>query len=207
MQHNHGSRGISPVPAVGGFAFDIQCEAPAFAHLIAANLKALGFRRDPSASITVLLDEPVGFALRTLERTGRTHNRVIVATANSCPEYLADLWDLRPAVLLANACLDSGLAQAIMRASKGERYHIPSRITTPLTEAERRALRELADGLSDKEIAAKLGKKSQSIRTVLSSAYEKLGLKNRDQALLYYWGVCRGAAPGHPQTPAELSQD
>ncbi|MGG4143475.1 LuxR C-terminal-related transcriptional regulator [Paenibacillus algorifonticola] len=52
-----------------------------------------------------------------------------------------------------------------------------------LTEQEIRVLRLIADGLENKEIAAKLGNASETIKWHIKSIYRKLGVSNRVQAL------------------------
>lgn len=52
-----------------------------------------------------------------------------------------------------------------------------------LTEQEIRVLRLIADGLANKEIAARLGNANETIKWHIKSIYRKLGVSNRVQAL------------------------
>ena len=58
-----------------------------------------------------------------------------------------------------------------------------------LTEQEIRVLRLIADGLANKEIAAKLGNASETIKWHIKSIYRKLGVSNRVQALQVAKGI------------------
>ncbi|MFM0327770.1 helix-turn-helix transcriptional regulator [Caballeronia glebae] len=59
-----------------------------------------------------------------------------------------------------------------------------------LTPRERDVLHLLCDGLSDKEIAAKLGVATNTVRNRVSSLYSKLGLHRRSEVIL--WARKRG---------------
>ena len=48
-----------------------------------------------------------------------------------------------------------------------------------LTERERRVIRVLAAGATNREIAARLGLREQTVKNRLSAIYGKLGLRNR----------------------------
>ncbi len=74
-----------------------------------------------------------------------------------------------------------------------------------LTEREVDVLLAVSQGLSDKEIAARLYLSESTVKTHLRSIYHKLGVRNRAQAA--GWAVEKGLlkqkppAPGHAQTP------
>jgi DNA-binding NarL/FixJ family response regulator len=50
-----------------------------------------------------------------------------------------------------------------------------------LTERERELVRALSEGLSNREIAARLGVKPQTVRNSLNTVYEKLQVRSRLQ--------------------------
>jgi DNA-binding NarL/FixJ family response regulator len=62
---------------------------------------------------------------------------------------------------------------------------------TLLTPCELRTLRLLADGLDNREIAARLVVKPQTVKNTLAAIYSKLSLKDHREAMLYYWGIYR----------------
>jgi DNA-binding CsgD family transcriptional regulator len=193
-------------------SFDILCGKVAPALKISTKLESWGFPLDTKATVKVVLDAPLGFALRTLERFNITspwhvrnlHDaprlpqlRSVVWTSNLCGEYLEDLWSFRPGVLLvdngysADETLrqDQMLAEAIVRVSRGENYRITPDYHTPLSPTERRVLRYVACGLSNEDVAAKLAMQEKTIRNVLTRVYDKFQLSSRTQAELYYWGL------------------
>ncbi len=147
-----------------------------------------GFRLHPAASNVVLLDLPYGFALRTLRSLAQTSLRVIVVTWNTSPEYLEDVWALQPAILLLGESLEAELPMALARASRGDRYRCIGGFTTALAAPERAILQVLARGWGNQRIADHLGIQEKSVRNILTSIYAKLGVDNRTQAALRYWG-------------------
>ena len=56
-----------------------------------------------------------------------------------------------------------------------------------LNERENEVLELVATGLSNSEIAAKLYLSQGTVRNIVSSALEKLGLRDRTQLAVYYW--------------------
>lgn len=169
-------------------AFHILCGAPISAHSI-AGLKRQGFHQDPDAQIKVVIDAPQGFALSALKALEGLSLRVVVATRNPCAEYWEDLWDLHPHVLLASVRYDGKLPDVIVRAANDERYRSTPRRATPLTCAERKILHYLARGFSNKEVASHLSICSKTVMNTLTTIYQKLNLKSREEAILYYWGI------------------
>ncbi len=175
---------ITPAPVT----YTLICGIPIMEKAVHELCEDYGFIAEPSANITVLLDLPYGSALRTMQRLDQTTQRLIVVTWNVCSEYLEDVWDLTPTILLANANLEEELPTALVRAAQGERYrHIPPR-STSLSLPERSLLQALARGWCNKQIAEHLMLQEKTVRNMLTSVYEKLDVENRTQATLYYWG-------------------
>jgi DNA-binding CsgD family transcriptional regulator len=172
-------------PAALGFA--ILCGVAAVTEVLVRKLEREGLRFDPAASLAAVLDTPPGFALDTLETAQVRSRRLVVVTLNPCIEYCEDLWDMRPAVLLVGRHLD--LRTTLQRAARGERYREAPPGASRLTPAERRMLRLLARGWSNQRIAAELSLQYQSVLNALGSIYKKLGVGNRNEAALYYWGI------------------
>jgi DNA-binding NarL/FixJ family response regulator len=55
----------------------------------------------------------------------------------------------------------------------------------PLTHRERLVMQVLALGATNREIAARLGLREQTIKNRLSTIYQKLGLRNRLELAVY----------------------
>ena len=55
----------------------------------------------------------------------------------------------------------------------------------PLTDRERRLVRVLASGATNREIASRLGLREQTVKNRLSAIYERLGLRNRLELAVY----------------------
>ena len=172
-------------------AVSIMCKAPSVACPASRSLEHQGFHLDAAAMTVVVLDSPRGFALHALATLKEAPRRLIVATGSPCAEYWEDLWDLNPWILLVGRYPTLDLADAIRRAVRGERYRLTPPVTTLLTPTERRVLRMLACGQSNQQIAAQNTWQLQTVKNMLVTIYQKLGFKNRSEALLYYWGIWR----------------
>jgi DNA-binding CsgD family transcriptional regulator len=183
---------ISPAEST---AVDIVSGA---SHVIVGTSAAVvqaGYGVDARASIKLVVDAPVGFALAWLEQSAFLGLQVIVTTVNCCPEYVEDLWDGEPRALLAGQSLTRQLADAMESIARGERYRLAPGAPTVLTPSERLALRYVARGWSNADIARRLGLKERTIMNTLTSVYGKLAVDSRAAAILYYWGVWRMAQP------------
>ncbi|MGH9175505.1 MAG: response regulator transcription factor [Vicinamibacterales bacterium] len=148
-----------------------------------------GFLVADTADIALVVDAPVGFALHAIEHRVFTSVHVIVATTNTCPEYVEDIWDYRPDALLAGQSVMRCLAEAVARIDRGETYRLTPGCQTDLTRSERAALRLLAQGWGNDVIASYLRIRPQTVANRLTQIYAALGVDGRDAALLHYWGV------------------
>ncbi|HEX7085760.1 MAG TPA: helix-turn-helix transcriptional regulator [Vicinamibacterales bacterium] len=63
-----------------------------------------------------------------------------------------------------------------------------------LTPAEREVARVLAEGLSNQEIADRLGKSVHAVKFLLHSIYARTGLGNRTQLIVAMYAGYRGPA-------------
>jgi two-component system response regulator DesR len=98
---------------------------------------------------------------------------------------------LRTAVSLgARGCLLKDvpveeLVEAIRRVAGGESlpYRSLGQLPLELTEREQSVLRELREGKQNKEIAASLGLSPGTVRNYISTIFEKLGVRDRAQAI------------------------
>ncbi|MBB6098192.1 DNA-binding NarL/FixJ family response regulator [Deinobacterium chartae] len=154
-------------------------------------LRLRGYPPSENAAVTLLVDAPWGYALEELPRVREAVNRVVVVTDSPCPEYWEDLWDLGAGGLLAEDVRMAEVGPALELVLSGQRLRRTPPRLTQLTVAERALLRCNALGWNNRRIAQALGLNERTIKNGLSRIYEKLGLENRTQAALYYWGMWR----------------
>jgi DNA-binding CsgD family transcriptional regulator len=114
--------------------------------------------------------------------------RCAVHSLNPCPEYLDDLWNLEPCVLLSGPQTQQALDWALELASSSKRHRETDGLGSSLIPSERALLRYLPGGLSNKHIAKHLGISDRTVRNRLVDIGEKLGLTNRTQIAMYYAG-------------------
>ncbi len=176
-------------------AVSILSELPPVTRFAGRDLAEAGFRVDPHAPLKLILDAQRGHAFHVLENIDRTGLRLVVVTWNHVPEYLDDLWEMRPDILLAGREVDEDLAgtlrEVLGRVPEGKRHRQTPWGVSPLNRNERLVLRYVASAWSHKAIAGQLGLSEQSVSNVLSHIYDKLGLENRNHVALarYYLGV------------------
>lgn len=104
------------------------------------------------------------------------------------------------------------LVAALLSVYKGERRVHPVPEGTPatvvgdwpgrnlgLTPRESEVLALITQGLSNLDIADTTGLSINSIKSYIRSAYRRIGVTNRSQAIL--WGVEHGFRPDHVRTP------
>lgn len=195
--------------------FNLLCGVAALAATFTSNLANLGFHQDKASPLQLVVDMQLGFALDCLERlekleklekletppaqatdrAGRTdipNLRPVVVTFSACPEYLQDLWDLQPNILIVDTKheYDFGiLGTAMAAAARGEHYRMVPRAETSLDASERAVLSYLARGWSNKEIAERLHTHDKTVMNTLTTIYRTLGVKSRAEAILYYWDL------------------
>jgi DNA-binding NarL/FixJ family response regulator len=167
----------------------VRSEARLLEEMMAQALNALFKDQAFRLPMVVIYDEPWGYALEALK--AQSDELHVVLTGNPCPEYLEDLWGLHPALLIATHDTLKTFLEAIPLIQNGQRLKLIPNPTyqSPLTQAERLTLRYCALGLSDKEIAQRRGVTAHAVSNSLNLIYQKLGLKGRTQAALYYWGM------------------
>ena len=146
-------------------------------------LSSHGAKVNQEAPYQVLVDEPLGWASTTSPQ--RQWERCIVVTHNRCPAYQLDLLDLQPAALVTSSNVKTWLRTlADVKLGPAEQPEI----FTPLTRSERRTLQFAARGHTNDEIASLRKVAEGTVKNVLSIIYQKLYLKSRVQAALYYYG-------------------
>jgi DNA-binding NarL/FixJ family response regulator len=143
----------------------------------------------PTLPASCLLTDAQTSVLTLLEQMSpEERQRCVVHSLNPCPEYLDDLWQLGPCVLLSGPQPQATLEWSLERTASGQRYRQPARFTSSLIPSERVLLRFLPSGLSNKHIAKRLKLSDRTVRNRLVDIGEKLGLENRTQIAMYYAG-------------------
>ncbi len=186
-RHNNGSD-YPQRPASGRYTFTLRCGLPALEVALIWKLEGEGLRLDPDAPLLLLFDIPCGFAFQQLAMREFGQAQVIVVTSNPCPDYSEDLWDLQPAGLLAAEQIDRGLMEVLDQVARGGRYRRMPPTRSSLTFTERALLQRVACGWDNHRIAEDLHVEDKTVRNSLTRVYGKVGVSNRVQAALYYWG-------------------
>lgn len=137
--------------------------------------------------LLIVVDAPWGSAF-ALELSIREQHTVILAE-NPCGEFLADLWQLEPTVLIAgNMDLEEFLFFC-KQADKGKRHNLASDYHSPLTPNERKVLRLCAWCMQADAVADLLGVSMGTLKNTLSQIYGKLELAGFKDISPYYFGA------------------
>jgi len=115
--------------------------------------------------------------------------RVLILTTFARPGYLRRAMEAGASGFLAKDGPVQALADTIRRVLAGERVVDPALAAAalavgpdPLTDRERDALREAADGSTLADVAGRLHLSEATVRNYLSSAITKTGTRNRIEA-------------------------
>jgi len=181
----------------------LLCGVSTLADQIEIALTAFGWEQHQEAELTLMVDGPWGFALRSLQNSAL--GRTVVVTDNPCPEYWEDLWDIGPCALLVGGHNIPDIVKALTRVHAGEVFRQLPHHDSPLTIGERQLLRAAAIGLENKQVACEQQLSIGTVKNGLNRVFEKLGLKNRTQAALYYWGLWQWLEP-HPSRKSERAE-
>ncbi len=193
LRNNHRSDGTQR-PASVRYTFTLRCGLPVCEGPLIWKLEAQGLQFDPNAPLLLLFDVPCGFAFQQLAMRQFGQAQVIVATHNPCPDYWEDLWDLQPAGLLVADQIGAGLIEVLSQVARGGRHRRVPPTRSSLTVSERALLHRVACGWDNQRIARDLHVEDKTVRNSLTRVYGKVGVSNRVQAALYYWGrmeLCR----------------
>ena len=117
--------------------------------------------------------------LCVLDRSVRTFSDAQVAVLDSLAELVVQELEVRLAARRAVAAIAEQLDHAIDREPAG------TVALTTLTDREREVLAHLAEGLTNREIAARLFITEATVKSHVSSIFGKLELRNRSQAAVY----------------------
>jgi DNA-binding NarL/FixJ family response regulator len=96
--------------------------------------------------------------------------------------------------------LASKLLQEFARQASAPRE--PAPVTDQMSDREKDVLRLVAEGLTNRDIAARMNLSENTVKYHLKNILQKLHLRNRAQAVAYAHqsGLLKDAAPGGPRT-------
>jgi DNA-binding CsgD family transcriptional regulator len=171
-------------------AIYVSCDLSLLRHLVVGALTEVGFRVSSDASTIVLLDAPLGHALRVLPNIDRAE-KLVVAMWNVSREYEDEVYDLQPDILVDGVESVDELAHSVKDVLEGKHYRRSSLPMSCLTHFEVEVLRLTVQGLPDKLIAQRLNKSQQTISNALGSVREKLSVANRVELMSYYYSLHR----------------
>ena len=132
-------------------------------------------------------------APRVLFLTSFTDNSLVLAAMQAGGDgYLLKDNEPRDIVAAIRTVLGGGrmfdpiVAHAVDRELKSVLPKQPTDPLEELSEQERRVIAAVADGKTDKEIAAALGLQPKTVRNYLGRAFEKIGVNSRTQAAVLF---------------------
>jgi DNA-binding NarL/FixJ family response regulator len=83
-----------------------------------------------------------------------------------------------------DAYVDPGVAGKLLEQTASQQVAPPTQVTDKLTDREEEVLRQMAQGLSNKEIAEKIYLSEGTVRNHVSSIFAKLDVSDRTQAVI-----------------------
>ena len=155
----------------------------AFRLMIITLLLSAASTLGPHAAVVALVDEPdTNWVARAL----RVGVRAILPRDSSVEEIHSAVYAAHRGLVLLDPGVTSELASRVPSDNSG----IPSEALDELTPREIEVLRMLAEGLGNKEIAARLAISEHTVKFHISSILDKLGASSRTEAVTL--GIRRG---------------
>jgi DNA-binding NarL/FixJ family response regulator len=196
-----------PTPPLDGWgrSYSLSSELSPAARLVEMELQELGLSREPDAPTLIVLDAPRGHALDALSHLDRTGKRVVVLVWHDTPEYLDDLWELGPDILIARGDAERHHGQAIVDAMRrtppGRQTRLIPWASSPLTPKERAVLKAIACGMNARDAADSLGIGRQTVYNLTGNVYDKLSIEERSHSALtrYYLGLSSRCGAEEPR--------
>lgn len=181
----------APGTAPPSARWTVHCGIHGLAQLFAASVSpALG---PVGGRLHLILDLPWGFALTSPHLRDAVS---LVITQHPCPEYWEDVWDLGGGSLLAGTLDPEAIGRAAQAAGTGERVRLTPPARSALRPRERLILRYVALGWTNERIGLHLDWSDKTVRNKLIHLFAALGVQDRKEAALYYWGLLDRVVPG-----------
>ena len=141
--------------------------------------------------------------------------RIVILTASDCDSDVAAMLQLGVHGYLLKGCTGQEIIRAVQRVYAGEFYVTPSLATRLLTEItmpaekagdgseelsnrEEIILAQVSKGLTNKEIARALNLREKTVKHYMTNIMQKLGVRNRLEAVLVGQKRQRPSAPFPP---------
>ncbi|MEU6995186.1 response regulator transcription factor [Streptomyces sp. NPDC046465] len=155
--------------------------------------EVLAAARERAVDVALLDIEMPG--LTGIEAAGELHAvfpelKIVVLTTFGRPGYLRSAMEAGADAFLVKDAPAAQLAAAVRKVLAGERVIDPTLAAAalagganPLTDREREVLRAAADGATNAELATALHLSQGTVRNYLSTAIQKLAVRNRAEAV------------------------
>jgi NarL family two-component system response regulator YdfI len=140
-----------------------------------------------SQSAVVLLTEVID--ARSISRLLRSGVRAILSRESDPDDVFSAIYAVYDGLVL----LSAPIAESLASVYSDQSLESESELSEEITPRETDVLRMLADGLVNKEIAARLGISEHTVKFHVSSILDKLGASTRTEAVTL--GIRRGLIP------------
>lgn len=151
----------------------------------AATLEEARSFLDAAVTDVVLLDLRLGqeFGLAVFHPGGQILPAIVVVTSYDYPQYVDAALRLGAVGYVLKTAPISELLEAIRRAASGKLSFdvIPGRASGALSPREREVLTGLVEGLSNDEIAGRLGISARTVESHLRRLFERHGVASRTE--------------------------
>ena len=143
---------------------------------------------EPTSDATIVLLAEVSDA-RSISRLLRSGVRAILSRESDPDDVLSAIYAVYDGLVL----LSTATAESLAAVYGDQPLEVEDELSEEITSRETEVLRMLAQGLVNKEIAARLGISEHTVKFHISSILDKLGASTRTEAVTL--GIRRGLIP------------
>jgi two-component system, NarL family, response regulator YdfI len=147
-----------------------------------------GLLREPISETAIVLLTEVSHA-RSISRLLRSGVRAILSRESDPDDILSAIYAAYDGLVL----LSTATAQSLAAVYGDQPLEVEDEFSEEITSRETDVLRMLAEGLVNKDIAARLGISEHTVKFHISSILDKLGASTRTEAVTL--GIRRGLIP------------